>query len=154
MLDPPRRPTVHRGGPSPTGMDRCRIWRGAFVDLLRAAKGATVKKELQMSRLSRNGLGAEDRIDQAWEACVEILASEFGQLAGPLALLADDPGLPQDAEVMGHRRLGDAQLDRATGAGLLAAGQDADDLEPLRVAEGVQDARQLDLIPLRVMQLR
>ena len=111
-------------------------------------------KELQMSRLSRNGLRAEDRIDQAWKTCVEILASEFGQLAGPLALLVDDPGLPQDAKVMGLRRLGDAQLDRPAGAGLVGLGQSAHDLEPLRVAEGVQYARQLDLIPLRVMQLR
>ena len=41
---------------------------------------------------------------------------------------------------------------QAQGSSLL--GQPAHDLEPLRVAEGVQDARQLDLIPLRVMQLR
>jgi hypothetical protein len=113
-------------------------------------------KEPQMSRLRLSGdrVGAEDRIDQAWKACVEILASEFGQLAGPLALLTDDPGLPQDAKVMGLRGLGDAELDRAAGAGLVGLGQPAHDLEPLGFAEGVQYARQLDLIPLRVMQLR
>ena len=107
-----------------------------------------------MSRLRRNRFRAEDRVDQARELGVEVLAPELRQLAGPLSLLPDDPGFPEDPEMMGHRRLGDPELDRPARAGLIASGQPAHDLEPLRIAEGVQHARQLDFVPLRVMELR
>src|SRR5215475_12082866 len=118
----------------------CRFWRAPFVQRLRAAKGAADNKELWMRRLRRNRLGAEDRREQAREPGVEVLAPELRQLAGPLSLLPDDPGFPEDPEMMGHGRLGDAELDRSTRAGFIAPGQPAHDLEPLRIAEGVEHA--------------
>jgi hypothetical protein len=102
----------------------------------------------------RHGIGAENRVDQAREPGVEVLAPELGQFAGPFSLLPDDPGFPENPEMMRHGRLGDAELDRSAGTGLIASGDSPHDLEPLRIAEGVENARQLDLIPLRVMQLR
>src|SRR5262245_40749082 len=132
----------------------CRFSRAPFGQLLRAAKGAADNKELGMRRLRRDRLGAEDRREQAREPGVEVLAPELGQLAGPLSLLPDDPGFPEDPEMMSHGRLGDPELDRSTRAGLIAPGQPEHDLEPLRIAERVANARQLDPVPPRAMQIR
>src|SRR5581483_166992 len=63
------------------------------------------------------------------------------------------PGLAEDPVVVGHRRLRDAQLDRAAGTRARRVGQPPDDLEPLRVAERVQNGRQLQLFPIGVMKL-
>jgi hypothetical protein len=101
-----------------------------------------------------DSLRAENRVEQAGEASVEILATKLGELRGPLALLADHAGLPQDAVVVGHRRLGDPELDRPTRTGLSGVRQPPDDLEPLWVTESVQNRRELDLVAIRMMKLR
>ena len=93
-------------------------------------------------------------MEQAREAGVQISAPQLGELRGPAALLSDHSGLAKHPVVVGHRRLRDAELDRPAEAWLVTAGKGAHDLEPLRVAQRVQNGRQLDLTPIRVVQLR
>jgi hypothetical protein len=52
---------------------------------------------------------------------------------------------------MSHRRLADVESERATGSRFGVLVEAADDLQPMRVAERVQHARQLDLASLWVM---
>src|SRR4051812_38734535 len=91
----------------------CRILAPPFVLSVTTARGAVIEKERQMSRLRRNRFGAQDRVEQAGEPSVQVFAPELSQLAGPFSLLPDDPGFPEDTEVMSLGGLGDPELDRA-----------------------------------------
>src|SRR3954451_9085367 len=103
-------------------------------------------------RLDVNGLRGQHSVQQAGETGLEVAPTELGELRRPLALLTDHAGLPEDPGVVGHRRLGDTQLDRSTRTRRSAVGERPNDLEPLRVAERMQHGRQLDLAPIGVMQ--
>src|SRR5262249_38326223 len=76
-----------------------------------------------------------------------------GELGGALSLLADDARFAQHPEMVGHGRLGDRDLEGAAGTGRVVLGQLADDLEALRIAERMQDGRQLDLRSFGVMEV-
>ncbi len=79
----------------------------------------------------------EDRREQAREAGLEVLAAKRVEARRPLAALADDAGLPQHLEVVRAGRLRHRHVEAAAGAGAVAAGEVADDLQPHRVAERV-----------------
>src|SRR3954451_9984199 len=104
-------------------------------------------------RLDVNGLRAQHSVEQAREPRVEVLAPQLGHLRRPLALLADHAGLAEGPEVMGHRRLAEVEVEGAARARLGVLVEAPDDLQPVRVAEGVQDGRQLDLASLGVVWL-
>ena len=54
--------------------------------------------------------------------------------------------------MVGHRRLGDVERDRAAGARERVVRQLAHDVKPLRVAERMEHGRELDLLALRMVK--
>src|ERR1700704_5984135 len=88
----------------------------------------------------------ENGVQQAGEAAVEVLAAKRVELGCALDALLDHAGLAQDAEVVRERRLGDVEIEAAAAARRGFLGQRANDAEALRVAEGVQHCRQLDVL--------
>jgi hypothetical protein len=54
---------------------------------------------------------------------------------------------------MGHRRLAEVEAEGPAGPRLVVLVETPDDLQPMRVAEGVQNGRQLDLASFGVMWL-
>ena len=55
--------------------------------------------------------------------------------------------------MVGQRRLGDVEAEGAAAAGLAAIGERGDDAEPLRVAQRVQDRRQVEIGASWVMEV-
>src|SRR5919106_776238 len=100
----------------------------------------------------RNRLRTEDCLQQPRKACVEVLVPERGELGRPLAPLLDHAGLAEGPEVVRHRRLRETGPEIAAGAWLRLRREPPDDLEPMRIAERMKHARELDLVALRVME--
>src|SRR4029453_10108531 len=80
----------------------------------------------------------DDRVEQAREARVHVLAAELVQSLAAVLALHDHAGLPQDAEVVGRSRLGNGEVEGPARAPLLRNSQRANDLQPDRVTQGVE----------------
>src|ERR1017187_9502011 len=89
---------------------------------------------------------AENRVEQAGEALVEVLAAERVQPRRSDRPLLDHAGLAQHAKVMGARRLRDLNVERAARTGRRIDAQLAHEAQPLGVAEGVEHGRQLEIL--------
>src|SRR5919109_4865324 len=96
---------------------------------------------------------AEDGLEQPREAPVEVFAPEPVHDRGPGRELLDHAALAQHPEVMGTGRLGDGQLERPAAHLTSGLGRErADDLQPHRIGERVQDAGQLERLGWRMLQ--
>ena len=91
-------------------------------------------------------------LEQAGEACVEVVAAERLEAFSALNTGLHDAGLAKYSEVMRERGLGEAEVEAAAGP-LVASGQSSRYLEPGRVAERVQYVRELELLARRMMRL-
>src|SRR5206468_553444 len=89
--------------------------------------------------------GAENGVQQAREASVEVGAAQPGHLRGALGPLLDHPGLAQHAEVVRAGGLADRQVERAAATLDAVDGEVARDLQAHGIAERVQDGRELEL---------
>ena len=94
--------------------------------------------------------GLEDRREQTWEAGLEVVVAQRVDTLGPLLALPDDPGLPQDLEMVSHRRFGHRVREAPATALPARLGKFADDPEPDGIAEGVEHALEVDLVAFRV----
>ena len=89
---------------------------------------------------------AEHRVEQPGELLVELGAAEVEKLAGAFVALGDDACVQQSLEVVASCRLRDGDRQR-TAAELraVAPGELADDLEPDRVGERLDDLKAVGL---------
>src|SRR5205807_1802283 len=100
---------------------------------------------------ARDAGAAEHRVEQTWEAEVELRAAQRVQARRALEPLADYAGLPEDAEVVGAGRLADGQID-ALARPRVTRSEALHDPQPHRVAQCVQDGGELDVLDGRVRQ--
>src|ERR671922_1093651 len=83
--------------------------------------------------------------EEAGEAPLELLIAERKHPLAALWAGADYSCLAQDPEVVREGRLREAEVEHAARA-LVAVCEPADDLEPGRIAECVEDGRELQLV--------
>jgi hypothetical protein len=107
-----------------------------------------------MAKLRRPpAVSVQDGLEQAGEACVEVVAAERLEAFSALNTGLHDAGLAKYSEVMRERGLGEAELETAAGPFLGSDGKPAHDLEPGRVAERVKHGRKFELLAGWVMRL-
>jgi hypothetical protein len=90
-------------------------------------------------------LRGEDGIQQAGEALIQVVLAQGEEAPAALRAGSDHAAFAQYAEVVGEGCLREAQLEGAAGA-LVAVGQFTDDLEARRVAQRVENGRELELL--------
>src|SRR4029077_16906248 len=83
-------------------------------------------------------VSSQHRIEQSWEARIEVLTTEAVQARGADLVLMDHAGLAQNPKVRRERPLGHVQIEAAAAARLLLLRQLAHDAQPLRVTQRVQ----------------
>nr|BFF19819.1 hypothetical protein GCM10025730_33400 [Promicromonospora thailandica] len=100
----------------------------------------------QISARTARLLLAQDRLDEARELLVQLVAPQLDVVCAAVHDRAGEPGLAQRAEVVRRRRLRQVEPHRAVALGVgLAVGQHADDLQAHGVGEGPQHVDELDL---------
>src|SRR5918998_1021418 len=109
-----------------------------------AAKPLKAWLSLSMRGTLGRGGGAEDRVEHAGEARLEIVDPQRVEPRAAVLALADHAGLAQDLEVMGAGRLRDRHVQAA--ARPLPRREVADHLQAHGIAERVQDGAQLELV--------
>ena len=145
-----------RGRGDPRGARPVRV-RGALRRLVghrdrrtaRAPSSARPRATCARSAEARAGR-LQDRPEQAREARVEVLLAQRVHAARALLALLDDPGLAQHLEVMRAGRLGDGDVEAPAAAPFGDLEEAADHQQPDRVAERVEDGRELDLVAGRM----
>src|SRR5258705_1897710 len=89
---------------------------------------------------------AQDRLEHAREARIEVVDAQRVEPRGPLLPLMDHACLAQHLEVVRAGGLAHADIEAAATALARGAGQSGRDLETNRIAERVQDCAELDLV--------
>ena len=92
----------------------------------------------------------KDRVEQAGEAGLQILAAQGVQARCALLALVDHTGLAQHLEVVRAGGLGHRDVEAPEEHRVSRGRQRGHDLQPHGVAQGVQDRAELDVGPLRM----
>ena len=98
----------------------------------------------QAADFARRRLAASTASSRPGKRVVQVVRAQRQQPLAALGPGADHAGLAQHLEVVRERRLREAELEHSAG-GLVAVGEPPHDLQPGRVAQGVEDGGELEL---------